>query len=272
MGLPRFILSIVVSLGLAIVGALLVYSGGTALIRSAVLYSLLEETVGNTGTTVREALNLNGQFALSFTDAIVPAMFTVGALFVGGTLLFLGLRGLVRRIVAGLPTEDEGDPKTETGRMGQMLLYGAGTAFGLWGLALGSLDTLSYLVLSTSGVQTTAEVEGIRTQNRTRDGRMPGVYFDYSFRSISGEVVTGTQLVPSSNFSRAYSDGGELTIYYSLGSPQTHAFPDLRAWSGIAQFMAFRLILVVFGVWGLRRNLRIGGIDRPGDAMAAARP
>ena len=105
-----------------------------------------------------------------------------------------------------------------------------------------------------------AEISGTRTQNRTRDGRPPGVYFDYSFQTIRGNTVSGTRLVPSSTFTRIYKDGGEIRLYYYFGDPEEHDFPDLKNWSGLAQFMAFRLVLLAFGAWGLRRVLAIGKI------------
>lgn len=257
----RYLLSLGVNLALAIAGGTLVRLGGTALASAVTIYQALESPAGQSRQRLMESFGLPGQLDMSFYYTVVPFIFSAGLLIVGGTLLVIGLRGLYKRIAAGLPAENEDDPTTEAGRIGQMILYGFGAAFGLWGLTLGALDNLSYLILSASGMETIAEIETIRTQNGTRDDSPPGVYFDYHFTTTSGESVTGSQLVPSSEFSRTNRDGGRIPVIYDFGNPQTHDFPQFRDWWGIAWFMAFRLLLAGIGIWGLSRVLRMGRID-----------
>ena len=270
MKLPRYILSLVVSLLMIAIGGVMVYFSATALANSVLFLSILDQPVGPMGVTPRDVLTSGGESPNLFLDVAGPMVVTAIVCIAGLALVVFGGFRLFARLRDGLPAEDEGAPKTETGRIGQLLLFGAGTAFGLWGLLLGALDVLSYVALTTGGQQTMAEVSGTRTQNRTRDGLPPGVYFDYSFQTVLGKTVSGTRLVPSSSFTRAYADGGEIRLYYSLSDPENHEFPALRSWSGLAQFMGFRLVLVVFGVWGLRRALVIGKIPPGGETAQGA--
>lgn len=260
MRVPRYILSVAVYLALIAIGGSVVYFSATALANSVLLLSILDQPVGPMGTTPRDVFTSNGENPISFLAIAGPMAGSAAICIAGLALIVFAFFRLANRIRAGLPTEEEGAPKTEAGRIGQMVLYGAGAAFGLWGLTLGTLDILSYVALATTGQETVAEISGTRTQNRTRDGRPPGVYFDYSFQTIRGNTVSGTQLVPSSAFTRANKDGGRIRLYYYIGKPADHTFPDLKNWSGLAQFMGFRLVLLVFGAWGLRRVLAIGKI------------
>lgn len=270
MELPRYILSLVVSLLMTAIGGLMVYFSATALANSVLFLSILDQPVGPMGVTPRDVLTSGGETPIGISDVAGPMLVTAIVCLAGLALVVFGGFRVFARLRDGLPAEDEGAPKTEAGRIGQMLVFGAGTAFGLWGLVLGALDILSYAALTTTGQQTVAEVSGTRTQNRTRDGMPPGVYFDYTFQTVLGKTVSGTRIVPSSSFSRTYADGGEIRLYYALSDPENHEFPELRSWSGLLQFMGFRLVLVVFGVWGLRRALAIGKMPPPEQADRGA--
>ena len=261
----RFGISLLVHLTVTAIGAILTYMGVSSIFTTVLLYNLLETELPGTGITMNESLGeASGApdgLAFDFFASMTPWLITFGTLIGGLVLLFLGGRGVWRRLRAGLPDEDEGDPKTGERRIGQTLIYGAGAAFGLFRIVLGLFDVADYALLYTSGGRAWAVIEREQdTVNTPVKEPFTGMFIEYRFLTADGQEVT-SQTPISYELARQVQEGDQIKVFYSLRDPQKNRLPvefDLMA---VLIHFAVMGFLAVFGLRGLWRNLELGDLD-----------
>jgi len=265
MNVLRFGVSLLVNLAVTAIGAILTYMGVSSVVTTALVISFLETELPGTGTTrnqdLAEAAGEAGGVAFDYFASLTPWLIMAGTLFGGLALLFLGGRGVWRRLRAGLPDEEEGDPQTGERRIGQTLLYGAGAAFGLFRIVLGLFDVADYALLYASGGRAWAVVEREQDTVRTKvKEEFSGMFIDYRFRTADGrEVVSQTPI--SYELARIIVEGDQIEVLYSLRDPQRNRLPMQFDLLAVVIHFAVMGVLAVFGIRGLRRNLDLGDLD-----------
>ena len=265
MSVLRYGVSLLVNLAVTAIGAILAYMGISSLVTTILLYSFLETELPGSQTTMNEALGeatrQGGGVAFDFFADLTPWLITFGTLFGGLALLFFGGRGVWRRLRAGLPDEDEGDPRTAEGRIGHILIYGAGAAIGLLRIVIGLLDVADYAVLYTSGGRTWGVVEREQDTVRTKEKEtFSGMFIDVRYQTADGqEMIAQTPI--SYELARIVEVGDRIEVMYSLSDPQRYRLPAKFDLLGVVIDFAIMGFLAVFGIRGLRRNLDLGDLD-----------
>lgn len=184
-----------------------------------------------------------------------------GIAIVGIVLLFFAVRGLIARIRAGLPSDDEAVGKSFFSRVLNALIYGAGFAFGAFSLAVSIGPGLQMATAVATGITVEATVLGFDA------GDGPRAYTANFEFTADGRHFTGTYPVTSSNppTTRLLPD---IKVTYPAGRPEQFQVTEEYSHSSFLFFLAFRIFLVVGGLWGLMKNL---SPDPPADAVAAPR-
>lgn len=184
-----------------------------------------------------------------------------GIAIIGLVLLFFAVRGLIARIRAGLPSDEEAVGKSLFSRVGNSLIYGAGFAFGAFSLAVSIGPGLQMATAVATGTTVEATVLGFDP------GDGPRAYTANFEFTAEGRHFTGTYPVTSSNPPTTSLLPG-IKVTYPPGRPEQFQVTEEYSHSGFLFFLAFRLFLVVGGLWGLIKNL---SPTPPPDAVAAPR-
>lgn len=173
----------------------------------------------------------------------------LGLGLLGIFMLIFAVRGVIARIEAGLPSEDEGVGQSLAGRLGSALIYGLGFCFGAFSLAVSIVPGMQMGLLVATGVTVQAGVTGFDPTDKPEEW-----IAHYRYTTKAGQVHEGT--IPSSGgdeFSRAHMK--TLQVTYEPDHPERH---QVTQYYGHADFMFFvltRVLLVAVGLWGLMKNL-----------------
>lgn len=249
----RYLLSLVANGIMTVVGGFLAGTGLFALFATLNIYLILEADRSGTGMSFNDAQEAMGMERLDLFAKVDPWLIMLGQLAVGLPLLFFGLRGLVRRIKAGLPEDHEGVAETSAGRLGQGLIYLAGSAVGaylLLGTLLGAADFMEH---RNNSLFSEAIIERISKSDGSQ-GEAKGMrYADYAFRTEKGEVVHGRMKVP--NFpGKEFTEGGTIIVGFLPSDPSVHEWEGLRSADDYLINMAIYAALLIGGFWGMICN------------------
>lgn len=253
MSLFRFAVSIFANLIMALAGGFLTYLGSIGLLTTLQVYLLLEQALPGTDATMKEALGEADGRQLDLFADLTPWLIMFGELIVGLPLLIFGILGLFRRLQAGLPEEEEDTPTSTAGRLGQGLIYLAGGAVGLYLLTFAVIDVVDYAHLEVRAEKAEAVVDR-NWKSNGQDGEPRGYYAIYRFQTLAGQTFTSKVKVP--NFAGGhFTEGNRIVVNYLPSDPSINEWEGTRSLSDYAVPMAFYLLLVVGGFWGLKRNL-----------------
>ncbi len=171
-----------------------------------------------------------------------------GIALIGIVLLVLAIRGLIARIRAGLPSDDEAVGKSFFTRIVNALIYGAGFAFGAFSLAVSIGPGLEM----ASAVATGTTIEATVTGFTPGDG--PRAYTASFEFTAEGQHFTGTYPVTSTD-PPTISRLPDIKVTYPPGHPDQFRVTEEYSHNSFLFFLAFRIFLVVGGLWGLSKNL-----------------
>lgn len=171
----------------------------------------------------------------------------IGELLIGLVLLIMGLWGLLSRLAHGLPPPAEA-AETAEDRLGHVVAFGAGTAFGLFLLVSALVNNVDQLIPKLLGESANAVVVGGRTSQDHYS------YLSYQFVTAEGKLVRH-ELKVLPQFLRKYEAGAELEVRYMPGDPAQNMLPDVVSYTEFTFYMGLYAFLVVAGIAGVRRNL-----------------
>jgi hypothetical protein len=186
----------------------------------------------------------------------------IGLAVAGILLLVFGLRGLWRRIAAGMPSEDE-RAETTTGRIGSAAIFGAGALLGLLRLSLLVYAVGDQTVLQWTGVETTAVVERKWRGDWAPPGsdEPPRVAYQLAvaFRAQDGTTVRQEKRV-SGVYYRDVEEGSSIPITYASRNPDISRLQFI----GLRRVLIEAVVwigLISAGLWGVWRNIgsNVGG-------------
>ncbi len=256
----RYLISIAVALILTVVGGFLAFSGGFSILTMLTFQFVLDQEIGASGTSLNDVFAETHSGRLDFFADPSAWLMTVG-LFLGGlVLVFLGLRGLYRRLLAGIPEEGEGDAETPLGQLGSILVFALGAAYGSYAMVMLLISAADYLALRTGGVRAMAVIEKEWTARDTESKDDRGQFVSYRFQTERGEIVVAEKSVPHSIL-RDYEAGSTIEIVYAREDPSRTLIPVVESWTAFLTRVAAYGFLIVFGIRGLRRNLRLQDLD-----------
>ncbi len=164
-------------------------------------------------------------------------------------LLYFGVRGLVRRVQLGLPSEEEGVGKTPLSRLGSIAIYGAALCFGLYSIGVSIVPGVQMAWLVLNGVTTTATITGFVP---TDDPKYWIV--KYRFTTEDGQTIDDT----------TFEDGYEkpstriissFNVTYLADNPAQHDVTEYYSHANFVLFMVLRLAIVLVGAWGVIKNI-----------------
>lgn len=226
--------------GMIAAGSLLLTLGGRAAFNTYQLFQALEghETISASGTE------------LAIAAGFTPWLIIGGELVVGLVLLFYGLRGLIRRLLHGLPPPQEA-AETPQARVGHALAYGAGAIAGGLLLVSSLINNSENLIPKFIGETTTARIIQSGTA-RDRTGYHSMIA--YQFTLPDGSVLRFQKEVPL-KFVGNYEQGAEIEIRYMRDNPSQHMFPSEQSYTEFGVRLAICVLLVVAGFAGVNRNL-----------------
>ena len=249
----RYLLSLVANGIMTVVGGFLAGTGLFALFSILSIHLFLETTIPGTDSSFNDALGETHSDRLDLFADAEPWLIVTGQLAVGLPLLFFGLRGLVRRIKAGLPEEHEGVAETSAGRLGQGLIYLAGSAVGaylLLGTLLGAADFMEH---RNNSLFSEAIIERIAKSDGS-NGEAKGMrYADYAFFTQEGETIRSRMQVPI-NPGKEFVEGGKIIVGYLPSDPTINEWEGLRSADDYLINMAIYAALLIGGFWGMIRN------------------
>ena len=192
---------------------------------------------------------------LEATDNLPPPDFlfqlfglNLGLGVLGVVLLIFAIRGIIARIEAGLPGEDEGVGSTPAGRFVSVLLYGAGFCFAAFSLAVSIVPGAQTALLVATGTTVEAQVTGL---DPTDDPRQWIIHYSYE---AGGRTIEGT--IPGTfrdEFERERRK--TLEIAYEPANPDRHQVTENYGHADFAWFVLTRVLVLMVGLWGLTRNL-----------------
>ena len=212
------------------------------------------------------------------TETNWAALSTVGGLGIGLAiagllLLFFGLRGLWRRVAAGMPAEDE-HAETPVGRLGSAAIFGAGALLGLLRLTLLLYAIGDQVVLQWTGIETSALVERKWRGDWAPPGtdQPPRIAYQLAiaFRAEDGGTIHQEKRV-SGSFYHAVEEGSSIQVTYARQDPNDASLEFIGPRRVLIE--AFIWIgLISAGLWGVRRNLGSDGSGVGGGHMAGSKP
>lgn len=235
----RYVIALALRAVVGIAGFALAAYGGVHIVGSIWLLAQMWEELSKAGDTPP------GSFLLQHYGLYG------GLTAVGIFLIVIAVRGIIVRIQAGLPTEDEGVGKTPLSRAINVLLYGAGFLFGAFSLVVSIGPGTQTAMLVAQGVTVRAEVLGYEATNDSQVWNMR-----YRFTTGTGEIITDvmpTEPVPERPSEHLLSDGVDVT--YVANDPSNHAVTHFYSHSSFVFFVITRALIAAVGVWGLIRNL-----------------
>lgn len=254
MGVFRFAVSVFANLIMTVVGGFLLYLGSVGLVLTLQVYLFLETELPGAEASINDALGAaNGGRMDLFAEA-TPWLIMVGQLLVGLPLLVFGVLGVVRRLQAGLPDEEEGLPETSAGRIGSTLVFLAGGLIGLKLMIFAVIDVTDYLQMEVRNERANAVIEKNWKSRGAEDEDRGGYYATYRFRTHAGETIKSKVRVP--NFAgKHFVEGNRIVVSYLPGDPNTNEWVGIRSLSDFIFPLLLYGILVTGGFWGVKRNL-----------------
>ena len=221
----------------------------------------------------RDARELFTQIEANRNGLWLIAAIGSGFAIAGLVLLFFGVRGLWRRIQAGMPSEDEGRAVTSTGRLASAAVFGAGALLGLLRLTLLIYALGDQAMLAWTGVETNAVVsrkwDADWAKAGTNDPKRASHLIAFTFQTPQGATVEQETRV-SAGLYHSIDVGSAVPVTYSPQDPDKFGLEFARPRAVLID--AFIWIgLISVGLWGVRRNL--GSDDAGGgDAGRAVGP
>lgn len=250
----RFGVSVFANLIMTVIGGFLLYLGSVGLVLTLQVYLFLETEVPGAEATINDALGTaNGGRMDLFADA-TPWLIMVGQLLIGLPLLIFGVLGVVRRLQAGLPDDDERLPETSAGRIGSSLVFLIGGLIGLKLMVFALIDVADHLQMEANHERAEAVIEKT-WKSAGPEGEERGAYYSiYRFRTLLGETVKSKVRVPNLA-GKHFVEGNRVLISYLPSDPNTNAWEGSRSLSDFILPLFFYAVLVVGGFWGVKRNL-----------------
>ena len=246
----RYLTTIFVNLACVAVGGFLILIG----LRTYTTLEVFKTNLERQKAMFADVEGFDPTQGMNFS-AIDDMVITGILFFLGGLIIaLLGLRGLLRRIRRGLPSEQIVDAETSRGRLIAGLVFGIGALWGGYAMILSLLDIAEHLPLRLAGQQATAVVEKTWNAKDPADERRYQSFLSYRFKTRDGETVRAEIQVP-----RTYvwdvKRGTRIDILYAPHDTSQTTIPELETWGRAFLFLGFYTFLVVFGVIGARRNL-----------------
>lgn len=254
----NYLIAFLANLAMIVIGGILICLGVIQVLGTIGFMAILEQDFMD-GQTVGEAMG-NGQGALDPMSAPSLWLFMVGKIVLGGPLIYFGVRGLMRRVHAGVPDETEELPEPGEINLKNVLIYGAGALVGFLLLISRLMPFADEMILTVAGETVTGVVDR-EWQSDGSDGEQRGkLYVTYVFDTRTGELVTDKTGVRTTD--RGFIvENGRLNVTYLPSNPAFN-MPTHRLAPEDYLFKILLLSGVFFvGVWGVMRNL--GMIGRP---------
>ncbi|TQV71264.1 DUF3592 domain-containing protein [Denitrobaculum tricleocarpae] len=254
MGIFRFGVSIFANLIMTVVGGFLLYFGSMSLVITALVFFVQDTEILDTEFTAREALATMNAGPMDLFADLTPWLIMFGQLLIGLPLVVFGIRGILKRLQAGVPDEDDGLPKTSLGRIGNTLVFLAGGLIGLKLMIFAMLDVADHLHVAASYVRAQAVVEKTWKSLGVEDEQRGAYYSVYRFRTPSGEVFKSKIRVPH-HAGNHFVEGNRVWIKYLPSNPSVTAWEAGQSLSDFILPLLFYAVLVVGGFWGVKINL-----------------
>ena len=150
-GYLRFCFALAVSLILLAIGVFSSFVGVMGIINGFRLHSAIMDKF--------EMYAAAGQTPPNIFSNPGPWLFSGGILAVGLALIVFGAIALRRRVAAGLPKQEDGEPKTRASWVAQLVFFGGVAMFGVYGVTVGLYELSGYATLFMFGDRTTAVIE-----------------------------------------------------------------------------------------------------------------
>lgn len=254
MRVVSFCLRLVGSIAMIVAGGALMAWGMKTLQNIYMLADAMSQQPAAVGEGTNWDMITRDGSALYEGAALGAWVMIAGQLLVGLVLLVLGIRGMVKRLALGLPPAAEA-AETPEGRIGHVLAFGAGAAFGLFLMVSSLVGNADQLVPKLMGESAMAVVTGGRTaQDRMRYYN----YLAFQFETADGTRVRHETEV-ASRYLRKYETGAEIEVRYMRSDPARNMLPDTVSHTEFTIRLGFYAFLVVAGIAGVRRNLYYTG-------------
>ncbi len=183
---------------------------------------------------------------------------------VGIVLVAFGVRGLWRRIRAGMPSEDESRAETTMGRLASAAVFGAGALLGLLKLTLMIYALGGQIALAWTGIQTDAAVirkwHGDWAPPGSDRPKRFGYQIAFAFDTPTERVEQETRI--SNGLYRTLEAGSTVPVTYAAGDPRDFAIEFASVRAVLINLLVWMGLLSV-GLWGVRRNLGPDDGEKP---------
>ncbi len=272
----RYFLSLLVGLIGVVAGGLLIWM---AIANSILIWGVYQYATAESGLIheLRVAEEKLKGVKLDLDKLIQPALLALLALCAGTFLLVIGGRSFIRRLMAGLPKEDEGRAETAVGRWGHVAIYLFGILIAGKGLVFGILYVPTNVPLTFTSVPGKATAEKQWSVPSEREGARPSYYAVLRYTTADGRTYSKEMQVDSIVAVELKQDP-EIRIAYVPNDPQNMTIARwVRSPLGYLWFFLWRILFVVVGVRGIARELRPpdDGLDvkaRPSPLSRVASP
>ncbi|MBD1545888.1 hypothetical protein [Roseibium aggregatum] len=251
----RYVLSLFVGLIGLIAGGLLIWM---AIANSVLLWGVYKYATAESGLAheLRVAEEKLKGVKFDLDKLIQPALLAVLALSAGVFLLIIGGRSLFRRLMAGLPEENEGRAETAVGRWGHIAIYLFGILLAGKGLVFGILYVPTDVPLTFTSVHGEATAEKHWSVPSEREGARPSYYAVFRYTTADGQSYRKEMQVDSIVAAGLKRDP-DIRIAYVPNDPQNMTIARwVRSPLGYLWFFMWRIVFVTIGVRGIARELR----------------
>ena len=249
MRIVGFVIHLAMAAGLIAAGGGILALGVKTSYTTYIMFQALADHADTIAMGQPEGAPMSGA-ALAMAAGLTPWLIIGGELLVGLVLLFYGLRGLLRRLVEGLPPPAEA-AETPEGRLGHALFYAACTAFGGLLLVSSLIKNADHLIPKLMGETASAKVIAART---TQDRMRYHHVLAYQFQTADGAVLRYETEVPAS-FLRKLEAGMEVAVRYMPGNPAQHMFPGAVSYTEYIVRLVIYIFVIGAGIAGVQRNL-----------------
>ncbi len=251
----RYFLSLFVGLIGVVAGGLLIWM---AIANSILLWGVYQYATADSGLLheLRVAEEKLKGVRFDLDKLIQPALLAVLSLCAGVFLLVIGGRSLIRRLMAGLPQEDEGRAETAVGRWGHIAIYLFGILLAGKGLVFGILYVPTDVPLTFASVPGEATAEKQWSVPSERAGARPNYYAVFRYTAADGQTYRKEMQLDSIAAVEVEQDPN-IRIAYVPNDPQNMTIARwLRSPLGYIWYFLWRILFVVVGVRGIARELR----------------
>lgn len=268
----RYGIDILAGLAGILIGGILIYWAITSLVAFYFIYEMFTGDSSLPQVRLMQEAGKHTGHSFEGDPALLlkPTLTSAFMLIAGAGLLVIGARGLLKRITAGLPEEDEGRADSATGRWASIGVFLFGIFIAGAGL-VGSVTTFSSsFQMVFLGVDVEGELMSIKKDPDSPDAGRPRFFLTVRFKGVDGRTHQQTLHV-------GYSYGASLRErqereQMSLAAPNRPVFryvpgsPDTLVLARYVDgpleyiwFFVWRIAFIYVGICGVLRNLPGGG-------------